>query len=85
MANRWQFSLRYLMAEMALIGAAISLTCVRPPIPVQSDLAVIPLMLLAAVTWCAAIGGAFGRMKAGAIVGCCLWGLWLAFAIAVGW
>jgi hypothetical protein len=80
-----QFSLRFLMAEVTLICVAIgsTLACIRLPVTAHADALQVALALPLLVSWLAAIAGAFGNMKAGAVAGACLWGIWLLWVETV--
>jgi len=90
MSSGWQFSMRYLLVELLLLGVAMGLTravVFWPEPDLSSNLPYFELtgvflcMVVAAGCWGAAIGGLFGRMKVGGRIATYAVLLWLALAI----
>lgn len=73
-----KFSLGYMLLELSLVAVALGLSVIQ-----ADDLRIVlgPVVMIA---WGAAIGGLFGRIRSGAVVGLCLYPV-IIIANLLGW
>jgi len=83
MDGKRQFSLRYLLLEMLLIGLALGLSRLVVVFwgHESNSAAVVRVvsLIVGLACWGAAFGGLFGRMGMGALTALGLFGFWLIF------